>query len=168
MFTRSKIIIAAIAIITGVAATANAQQDFSFSTPSGQTVTLSSMRGNVVVLLFSGVQDPQCRDGLKALESIADRYQGKEVKIYWVSVNPATEVTNHQLESPSGLATSIPVLRDTNQAAFKRFSGKRAQLPTVVVFDRQGNPFGQPRKGFNPNSDFINDLASLIDSLLQS
>jgi AhpC/TSA family protein len=122
------------------------------------------MRGNVVVLLFSGLQDPQRREGLKALASLAERYEGKTVKVYWVSVNSTSEVTNEQLKSVSN---SVPLLRDSSQAAFKRFSGKVAQLPTIVVLDRQGNPFGQPRGGFNPNSDFLNDLASVIDGLLQ-
>jgi peroxiredoxin len=150
-----------------VIATAIAQQDLSFATPDGQTVSLSGMRGNVVVILFSGSQDPQCRDGLKALESLADRFRGKGVKVYWVSVNSPSEVTNDQLKNPCGAATSVQVLRDSNQAAFKRFSGKRAQLPTIVVLDRQGTPFGQPRGGFNPSSDFINDLAATTDNLLQ-
>lgn len=163
MLIRLKSMTAGFAIISCIATTALAQ-DFSFSTPAEQTVTLSSLRGNVVVLLFSGVQDPQRREGIKALESLAERYPGKNVKVYWVSVNPANEVTNDQLKN---ISNTIPVLRDTNQAAFKRFSGKVAQLPTVVVFDRQGSPFGQPRGGFNPNSDFINDLASIVDGLLQ-
>jgi peroxiredoxin len=166
MLTRLAAITASFAIISCIAVTASAQ-DLSFSTPGGQTVTLSSLRGNVVVLLFSGVQDPQRREGLKALESLAERYQGKNVKVYWVSVNPATEVTNDQLKNISGAATSVSLLRDTNQTAYKRFSGKPAQLPTIVVLDREGNPFGQPRGGFNPNSDFINDLGSIIDRLLQ-
>jgi len=139
-------------------------QDFSFSTPGGQTVTLSSLRGNVVVLLFSGVQDPQRREGLKALGSLAERYQGKNVKIYWVSVNATSELTDDQLKSVS---SSVPVLRDSNQAAFKRFSGKVAQLPTIVVLDRQGNPVGQPHGGINPNSDLLKDLESTINGLLQ-
>lgn len=166
MLNRSKTLIA-VAIITCAAITANAQQDFSFSTPSGQSMNLSSMRGNVVVLLFSGVQDPQLREELKALESLAERYQGKDVKFCWVSINSATEGTNDQLKILAGSATSVLALRDANQAAFKRFSAKQAQLPTIVVLDRQGNPFGQPRGGFNPNSDFINDLASIVDNLLQ-
>jgi peroxiredoxin len=166
MLTRLKGITASFAIISCIAVTASAQ-DFSFSTPGGQTVTLSSLRGNVVVLLFSGVQDPQRREGLKALDSLAQRYQGKNVKAYWVSVNPANEVTNDQLKNLSSGAPSVSVLRDANQAAFKRFSGKLSQLPTIVVLDREGNPFGQPRGGFNPNSDFINDLGSIIDRLLQ-
>jgi hypothetical protein len=162
MLTGLRTISSALVIIACVAATASAQQDVSFLTPGDQTVTLSSLRGNVVVLLFSGVQDPQRRDGLKALESLAERYRDKDVKTCWISINSATEATNDQLKS---LSTSVPVFRDTNQAGFKRFGGK--QLPTIVVLDRQGNPSGQPRGGFNPNSDFINDLASIIDGLLQ-
>jgi AhpC/TSA family len=128
---------------------------------------MSSMRGKVVVLLFSGVQDPQRREGLKALSSLADRYQGKDVKVCWVTVNPPSELRDEQLKIAAPTTASVTVLRDTNQAAFKRFSGKLAQLPTVVILDRQGNPVGQPRGGFNPNSDFINDLASTIDGLLR-
>ncbi|HSB08950.1 MAG TPA: TlpA disulfide reductase family protein [Blastocatellia bacterium] len=166
MLTRLKAMTVGLAVLVSVGATAVAQ-DLSFSAPSGQIVTLSSMHGKVTVLLFSGVQDPQCRDALKALEALADRFRGKPVQVYWVSVNAMSEASNDQLKTPCGVNTSVPVLRDGTQAAFKRFSGKRAQLPTVVVLDAQGNPFGQPRGGFNPNSDFVNDLASIIDSLLR-
>ena len=144
-----------------------AQQDFGFTTPSGQTVSVSSMRGKVMLLLFSGVQDPQRREGLKALESLAQRYQGKDVKVCWICVNSATEMPDAQLSSLGASAPHVTILRDANQAAFKRLSGKIAQLPTVVVVDRQGNAAGQPRGGFNPNSDFINDLAATIDGLLR-
>ena len=166
MSIRTKAMIAAIAIVSFIAASATGQQDFTFTTSGGQPVTLSSLRGKVAVLLFSGAQDPQCREGLAALQSLVKRYQGKDVNIYWVSVNPASEMTNDQLKSPCGVATAVPILRDANGAAFKRFSSKTAQLPTVVVLDRQGNPSGQPRGGFNPNSDFVNDVASTVDGLL--
>lgn len=163
MSTRLKAITVSVTLMLCMGLTGRAQ-DLSFSTPGDQPVTLSSMRGNVVVLLFSGVQDPQRREGLKALDKLAEQYKGKNVKIYWVSVNPAGEVTNDQLKSVSN---SVPILRDANQAAFKRFSGKVAQLPTIVVLDRQGNPVGQPRGGINPNSDFINELGSIIDGSLR-
>lgn len=161
--TKLKIFLASIAIISCVGAAR--AQDFSLTTPAGDAVSGSSMRGKVIVLLFSGIQDPQRREGLKALEALGERFQGKDVKVCWVSVNSATDMSNDQLKAAG--SGSIVVLRDANQASFKRFSGKLAQLPTIVVLDRQGNPFGQPRGGFNPNSDFINDLASTIDKLLQ-
>lgn len=165
--TRLNKLLAVSAILSCSVATAGAPQDFSFTTSSGQTVPISSMRGKVIVLLFSGVQDPQRREGLKALTSLAERYQGKDVKVCWISVNSPSELTDEQLKAAGGTAKSVMVLRDANQAAFKRFSEKRAQLPTVVILDRQGNPVGQPRGGFNPNSDFINDLATTIDGLLR-
>ena len=165
--TRLIKLLAITAILSCLVATAGARQDFGFTTSSGQTVPISGMRGKVLVLLFSGVQDPQRREGLKALASLADRYQGKDVRVCWVSVNSPSELTDEQLKSMGGTATSVMVLRDPSQAAFKRFSGKLAQLPTVVILDQQGNPVGQPRGGFNPNSDFINDMSSTIDGLLK-
>jgi hypothetical protein len=150
-------------MIAGTSAFPINAQDSSFSAPDGQNVPLSSFRGNVVVLLFSGVRDPQRRDGLKALQELSERQKGQNVKICWVSINNETEMSNDQLRNIGSSAASVTLLRDANQAAFKRFKG--SQLPTVVVLDKQGNPFGQPRGGFNPNSDFINELASMIDAL---
>jgi thiol-disulfide isomerase/thioredoxin len=151
-------------MMASLSVTASAQQEITFVTPDGQSVSLSSLRGKVVVLLFGGVQDPQCRDEFKALESLAERYNGKDVSIYWVSVNSPNEVPNDKLKNPCGPVSSVLVLRDQNQAGFKRFSGR--QLPTVVVLNPQGQVHGQPRGGFNPNSDFVNDLAAVIDALL--
>jgi peroxiredoxin len=165
MTSRLMRIIMGLAMIAGTSAVSTNAQDVSFSVPDGNTVSLSSLRGNVVVLLFSGMKDPQRRDGLKALQDLAEREKGQNVKIYWVSINNETEMSNDQLRNIANAAPSVLLLRDANQAAFKRFKG--SQLPTVVVLDRQGNPFGQPRGGFNPNSDFINDLASMIDALLR-
>ena len=137
MLTKLKAFVLMAIMIALMATQANAQQDLSFVTPDGQTVSLSGLRGKVVVLLFGGAHDPQCKDEFKALQSLAERYQNKGVSIYWVSVN-----------SPA----------DANL--------KGRQRPTIVVLDQQGQVHGQPRGGFNPNSDFVNDLAAVIDSLL--
>jgi thiol-disulfide isomerase/thioredoxin len=146
-----------------------AQQDASFTTTDGRTVALSSLRGKVVVLVFSSIQDPQCRSEFKALASLAERYRGREVGIFWVSINPVAAANDDRLRSPCGPPPgSVTVLRDGNQAAFKRFSGANAELPTVVVLDKQGQMHGHPRGGFNPNSDFVNDLGVIMDNLLKS
>jgi peroxiredoxin len=160
--------IASISLMAAVAISgaASSQHELTFTTPDGRSVALSSLRGKVVVLLFAGVQDPQCRGELKALESLSERYRGKSVNIYWVSINPPNLVSDQQLKNPCGQATSVAILRDPNQVAFKHFSGSVAQLPTVVIIDQRGQLHGQPRGGFNPNADFVNDLASIIDSLL--
>jgi peroxiredoxin len=159
-------IITATSIGVLVAITVGAQ-DLTFSRPDGSTTRLSDLRGKVVVLVFSGIQDPQCRDEFKALDSLAGRYEGKEVSVVWVSINSEAEASNQKLATPCGPVNRVTVLRDVNQTAFKRFSGKSAQLPTLVVLDQRGQPSGQPRRGFNPNTDFVNELAAMVDRLLK-
>ena len=159
-------ILSAIALTMIFSMTASAQQDFTFTALDGQSVSLAALRGKVVVLLFSGAQDPQCHDAVQALSSLAERYQGKPVSIYMVSVNPPNVASDAQLKQACGPVGTVMLVRDPNQAAFKQYSGKRPQLPTVVVLNKQGQVQGQPRGGFNPNSDFVNDLAAIIDSLL--
>ncbi|HKP12663.1 MAG TPA: TlpA disulfide reductase family protein [Blastocatellia bacterium] len=166
MTRRFKAILSAVALAMVLTATAGAQQDFTFTTLDGQSVSLASQRGKVVVLLFSGVQDPQCRDAAQALASLAERYQGKPVSIYLVSINSPSEANDARLKQACGPAGAVILARDPNQAAFKQYGGKRPQLPTVVVLNKQGQAQGQPRGGFNPNSDFVNDLAALIDGQL--
>jgi thiol-disulfide isomerase/thioredoxin len=144
-----------------------AVQEISFSTPAGGAVSLSSLRGRVVVLMFGGVQDPQCRDQFRALDSLSKRFQGKSVSIYWVSINTPAEASNEQLKAPCGPTGSIQVLRDQNQVAFKRFSKRVQQLPTLVILDKHGESEGAPRGGFNPSSDFVNEIAAVVDKLLE-
>src|ERR1700754_2449791 len=97
MSRKLKAIISAIALTAILSIPASAQQDFTFTTLDGQSVSLASQRGKAVVLLFSGVQDPQCRDAVQALGSLAERYQGKPVSIYLISVNSPGEASNAQL-----------------------------------------------------------------------
>ncbi len=155
----------AVGLFVGLSTTSPAQSDLTFLSPTGQAVSLSSLRGKVVVLLFSGVQDPQCRDGLKALQSLAERYQGKDVLVYWVSINSANEASNEKIKAPCGAAGAVGILRDQGQSAFKRFGGK--QLPTLVTLNKQGQLHGQPIGGFNPDADFINEVAAIVDGLLR-
>jgi peroxiredoxin len=143
---------------------ASAQNKASFTTTEGTSLSLAEMRGKVVVLVFGGVTDPQCRSEIKMLESLSERYAGKKVALYWVSIDNQAGASDAQLKNPCGVTTSVKVLRDASRSAFKQFGGR--QLPTIVVLDQQGQLSGQPRGGFNPNSDFINDMAQIIDGLL--
>lgn len=153
----------AVMAILALSAYTTAQEPTTFSTLDGGTVSLASLRGNVVVLIFGGTQDPQCRDEFRALQSLVERYRGKDVSIFWVSIDP-TGVSNEQLRAPCGPAGDVTIVRDPGRAAFKRFGGR--QLPTVAVLNTSGEVHGAPRGGFNPDSDFVNEIANLIDFLL--
>lgn len=150
-------------VIAALVASAQAQHNVSFVTPAGETVSLANLRGKVVVLVFGGVSDPQCRDEFKALQALADKYADTKVAVFWVSIDSA-QTTNDQLKAPCGPAGSVKIVRDVSRTGFKQFGGK--QLPTIVILDKQGNVAGQPRGGFNPNSAFINSIIDVIDGLL--
>ena len=147
-----------------LSAASYAQNNATFTSPDGQTMSLAQVRGKVAVLVFGGVNDPQCRDEFKALDVLAQRFKGKNAAFFWVSVDPAS-VTDGQVKAPCGPTYEVKILRDTTRASFKQFGGK--QLPTIVVLNPQGEIEGQVRGGFNPNTDFINRIADVIDGLLK-
>src|ERR1043166_6999405 len=118
-FTKFKATALSVMLLMGLSLTASAQQGTTLVSPDGQTVPLSGLHGKVVVLMFGGVQDPQCRDEFKALQSLADRYKNKDVKIFWVSINSPADLSNEKLKNPCGPTGSVIALRDQNQAAFK-------------------------------------------------
>lgn len=155
----------AIFAILAAAIAAQGQQNLSLMSLDGTSVALSSLQGKVVVLMFAGIQDPQSREEFKALDTLVQRYRDKDAVIYWVSINPASAASDERLRAQRG-ASSVAILRDPNQSVFKHFGG--LQLPTAVILDRKGQVQGKPRGGFNPNADFVNDLATTVDSLLTS
>lgn len=163
-YYKLRAVASAIIVVACLILPVSAQQNFTFTSPDGASVTSSSLRGNVVVLLFSSVQDPQCRDVFKALESLTERYKGQSVRIYWVSLDFEKDASDEQIKAPCGPASQVAILRDPARAAFKSIGGR--QMPTIVVLDKQGQMQGEPRGGFNPNSDFVNKMAAVIDSLL--
>lgn len=142
------------------------QPDPVLQTLDGSTLPISSLRGKVVVLVFSGIQDPQCRDEFKALNSLGERYQGKEVALFWVSLNPPNAASDDRLKAPCGPVGAVTVLRDPTQAAFKALAGSARQLPTIVIIGREGQP-QTPRQGFNPGPEFVNSMAGTVDGLIK-
>src|SRR5215471_966691 len=132
------IFVACVSVVTALG------QDTAFTTPAGQQMTVSSMQGKVAVMIFSGTQDPQCGDEFKVLNNLGERYNGKPVIFCWVSINPASAVTNDRLKAPCGPVGSVIVLRDPSQAAFKRFSKTQSQIPVLVIADQKGQTHGEP------------------------
>jgi len=152
-------------LLTVLASSALAQQGASFTTATGETLTTAEMRGKVVVMVFSAVNDPQCRDEFKMLQSLFERYsRSNKVDFFWVSTDAAGSVNEAQWKSPCGATGGIPILRDPNRAAFKQFGAR--QLPTIIILSQQGQVVGGARGGFSPNANFAADLSTVIDSLL--
>jgi peroxiredoxin len=111
-------------------------------TLSGAPVSLTELRGRVVVLAFGGSSIPLFSRELASLQRLATRYESRRVAVYWVSIDSDQPghrqyASNAQLQSflkRSNLR--LEVLRDPEMAAYRSF-GLEA-VPTIVLLDQSG------------------------------
>lgn len=147
-----------------------APAEFSLRSIDGQTVTSSSLRGEVVVLAFGVSWLPLSRTQLQGVRKLADEYSDRGLVVYWVSTESDNSKSKNYAsdEQLRGFAQKyglkVTVLRDPDGAISKRFGID--QLPSLVILDKQGNVSGPPISGLDPNGDLAKQLAPRLDKLL--
>jgi peroxiredoxin len=137
----------------------------------GQSFNLAASRGKVVVLSFGATWVPLTSRELPALQKLADRYAGRNVSFYWVSINSTRPGARHYASDAELQAFAqrngwrLTILRDPDQTAYRAF-GVEA-LPTVVIIDAEGQLFGK-YVGFDPQqAEAYADVARSLDQLLK-
>ncbi len=109
--------------------------DFTLDTLDGDQMTLSDLRGKVVMINLWASWCPPCRDEMPAIENVyqANKEQGLEVL--------AVNVTNQDSEAAVSafvqeLDLSFPILLDRQGAVSRRYQLRA--LPTTFFIDREG------------------------------
>ena len=144
--------------------------EFSLHSIDGQTVTASSLRGEVVVLAFGASWLPLSRTQLQGIRKLADQYSDRGLVVYWVSTesdNPKSKnfASDEQLRGfAQKYGLRVTVLRDPDGVVSKKFGVD--QLPSIVILDKEGHLSGAPVSGLDPNGDIAAQLASRLDKLL--
>ena len=144
--------------------------DFSLRSIEGQTITSDSLRGEVVVLAFGASWLPLSKTQLTGVRKLADEYSDRGVVVYWVSTESEDEksknfATDGQLRAFSQkYGLKVTVLRDPDGVTSKKFGID--QLPSIVIIDKQGNTFGAPIGGLDPNGNLAGQLAKSLDKVL--
>lgn len=140
-------------------------------TADGGSFNLSDKRGRVVVLAFGATWVPLSSKELPALQKLADRYAGRKVDVYWVSINSAkpgarNAATDDELKAfATRNSLRLPVLRDPDQTAFRALGV--ANLPTLIIIDREGK-VAHKHVGFDPDqADGYGEVSQEIDKLLK-
>jgi peroxiredoxin len=160
-------------IVVSASSVAWAQQtSTTFRSVDGREVRLADLKGKVVVMSFGGTWLPPALASreLPALQKIADRFSGRGVRVYWVSINSARPGARNYASDADLQAFAqkhnlkITVLRDPDQAAYRAF-GLDA-VPTVVILDQQGKVFrkhvGLDREQGEAYGEIIRDLEQLL------
>jgi peroxiredoxin len=144
--------------------------DFSLQSIDGQTITSSSLKGEVVVLAFGASWLPLSRTQLQGVRKLADEYADRAVVVYWVStesVDPKSKnyASDDQLRGfAQKYGLKVTVLRDHDGAVSKKFGID--QLPSIVILDKEGNMSGAPIGGLDPGGNLAGQLAARLDKLL--
>lgn len=134
-----------------------AAPDFTLEDAQGRAVTLSELRGQVVMINFWASWCGPCRQEMPLLEQIHQRYEPLGFKLIGVNVeeNPA-DGQAFLKERP----VSFPVLYDPENGLSKLFDV--VAMPSTVLIDRQGN-IRYLHHGYKPG--YENDYQDQIRAL---
>jgi peroxiredoxin len=165
---KTKLALLFVVIVIAVSAAFAQSPQITLRSADGGTINLSNSQGKVVVLSIGATWVPLASKELPALQKLAERYAGRGVNFYWVSINSdkpgaknyASDADLQAFAQRNGLR--LMVLRDPEQAAYRAF-GVNA-LPTIVILDRDGKVF-RKNVGFDP--DQPEPYAEVVRSLTQ-
>lgn len=142
--------------------------DFTLPTLSGEEVTLSKLRGSVVVLDFWATWCGPCKMALPELQKFATwaESSGHPVKVYAVDVWERFESKEETKSKVSEFWTSkgykMPTLLDLENAAVQKFGFQ--SIPTTVVVGPDGK-IAQIHTGFSP--EMVDTLKADVEAALK-
>lgn len=109
--------------------------DFQLKDTSGNTVTLSQLKGNVTAIFFIATRCPISNDYNERMKALYNEYSPRGVKFVFINPNhtePAAEVAEHAQK----WGFPFKVYKDDNNVVADRFGAQFT--PEVFVLDRDG------------------------------
>jgi peroxiredoxin len=145
-----------------------ASPDLTVSEPSGKQITLSSLRGKVVVLTFMFTTCPHCQAEAQMLTRLLKDMEPRGLEVLGVAVNDNAAilvpgfVQQYNIGFPVGAAENTAMLNYMGMSAMVRWS-----VPQVVVIDRKGNIRAQSPPQGDPNLQTETYMRDMLDTLLK-
>jgi thiol-disulfide isomerase/thioredoxin len=117
--------------------------DFTLKDLQGKKVTLSQLRGKIVLVNFWATWCPPCRDEMPDLDGIYTQFQSQGLVV--LSISDESMFTIGSYFHPNPYVTPInyhpPILLDTGGKVAKQFHVD--SIPKTFVFDREGKLVAQ-------------------------
>lgn len=132
--------------------------DFKLPLRGGKDLTLSKLRGQVVMLNFWASWCGPCRQEMPLLESISKKYKALGFTMVGVNVEPnSADAEKFLAQTP----VSFPVAFDTKSDVSKLFRVKG--MPSTVIVDRKGNT-RMIHQGYKPGDEniYLDQIRSLL------
>jgi peroxiredoxin len=133
-------------------ATGKEAPEITLSDPDGNPVSLSSLRGNVVLIDFWAAWCPPCREANALLRQLYQKHQGDGFEIYAISLDRTREQWINAIKKDNITWTQVSDLRFMNSPVVNLYSV--VEVPHYVLIDRDGKII---TRDFN-----INELEDLL------
>jgi peroxiredoxin len=131
--------------------------DLTLQTLDGETVTLSELRGQAVLINFWASWCPPCRNEMPAIQQVYEEYRDEGFSV--LAVNSQEQETRVAAFAES-LGLTFPILIDRDGAVFDAY--QVAALPTTFFVDRAGVIRGVTTGGFLSRPFFESEIAPLL------
>jgi|UniRef100_A0A7C3UXI4 thiol-disulfide isomerase/thioredoxin len=130
--------------------------DFTLPTLTGENVTLSKLKGRIILLDFWATWCPPCRLAIPELSKIYEEYKNKNLIVLGIGLDEKTSLLKAQEE----LKIPYPILIGSDDVA-KRY--KIEAIPTLLLIDKKGQT--QLRKvGFSEEG--MKEIRAKIEELI--
>jgi thiol-disulfide isomerase/thioredoxin len=113
----------------------SAAPDFTLNARGGQQITLSKLKGQVVMINFWATWCGPCRQEMPLLENIYKKYNKLGFTLLGVNVEPDPKAADAFLAKQTPV--TFPILYDTESKVTGLYEVN--SMPSTVIVDRQGN-----------------------------
>ncbi|PKL84036.1 MAG: alkyl hydroperoxide reductase [Ignavibacteriae bacterium HGW-Ignavibacteriae-3] len=131
--------------------------DFTLPTSDGKVITLSDLKGKVVIIDFWATWCPPCRKGIPDLIQLKKKYGAKGFEIVGISVD--TDTKDEVVPFIKDWKINYPVVYG-NMNVYQQYGGIRA-IPTSFVIDKKGKIVAT-YEGLIPVETYENHIKKLM------
>jgi peroxiredoxin len=107
--------------------------DFTLETLQGETISLSDLRGQAVLVNFWATWCPPCRAEMPAIQQVYEKYRDQGFTVLAVDLQESPAQVNNFAEE---LGLTFPILIDPDASVFIRY--RVTGLPSTFFVDRAG------------------------------
>ncbi len=134
--------------------------DFTLSSIQGDRISLSALRGKVVVVEFWATWCPPCRESIPDLNKVYEKFRGRNFELLAISVDKGVDAPSSLRAFVNEYGVVYPVLWDDNNVnSLYNVSG----IPVMFVIDKEGYVV-KKHTGFAPGLSEM--LSNVVEALL--